>query len=42
MSNSDMFTNNLQQTNISDAYKFESFSFILYLEILFRPIWHRI
>ena len=26
MSNSDMFTNNLQQTNISDAYKFESFS----------------
>ena len=26
MSNSDMFTNNLQQTNINDAYKFETFS----------------
>ena len=26
MSNSDMFTNNLQQTNISDAYNFDSFS----------------
>lgn len=26
MSNSDMFNNNLQQTNISDAYKFETFS----------------
>ena len=41
MSNPNMFTNNLQQTTINDAYRFESFSTYINnkgLETKFSPV----